>query len=66
MTPENHHAAQDASNQPGLGQVLTWTAIAAALALLGYLGAWPWMGALPIAWFFWLLGRRLAGIGPER
>ena len=66
MTPENERAAQNATHQPALIQVLTWTAIATALALLGYLGAWPWLGAVPIAWLAWIIGRRLAGIGPER
>ena len=39
MTNEESHAAQNASHQPGLGHVLTWTAIAAAFAPVAYFGS---------------------------
>ena len=40
----------------------TGAIFAAVLPLLGYLFTpWAGLGLVPIAWFFWVMGRRIGG-----
>lgn len=52
-------------SDPTTRQLVAWTLFAAILGLLGLFTPWPWVGLLPVAWLFWVLGRRMAGIAPD-
>lgn len=51
--------------QPTTRQLWAWTLFAFVLAVAALFTPWPWVWVLPVAWFFWVVGRRIAGVGPD-
>ena len=47
---------------PTTRELASWTLFAFVWAIAALLTPWPWVWVLPVAWFFWVMGRRVAGI----